>query len=201
MISLIAWVLVYLISLTMHEAFHALAANALGDPTAKRAGRLSLNPLSHIDPFWTILFPAMLYFSTGGHFAIGMAKPVPVDFGRLKDPKRGMIWVSLAGPLANFALAWGFHALFERTGYLMMLYAVYLNLGLAVFNLIPIPPLDGSRVLAGILPIKLIIPYMKFERYGFPIIFLLYLSGVLFKIMLPAMNVFCVWLGIPQLRL
>jgi Zn-dependent protease len=195
----LAWIAIFLVSLMTHEVCHGLVAYALGDPTAKNEGRLSFNPLRHIDPFWTILLPALFFFTTGGRFAIGMAKPVPVDFRRLHHPKRDMIWVALAGPFANLLLASVLSLVFKLTDREILLYAVYFNLGLAMFNLIPIPPLDGSRVLAGLLPPSWAYRYLKIEPYGYVLILLLYFSRVLIHVILPGINFFCRILGIPIL--
>lgn len=197
--AILAWIAIFLASVVLHELCHGLVANALGDPTAKRAGRLTLNPLKHVDPFWTIILPGLMFFSTGGRFAIGMAKPVPVDFGRLGRPKQDMVWVALAGPGANIALAALMSWLLGIFPYEFFLYAVYFNLGLAVFNLIPIPPLDGSRVLAGLLPNRLAAPYLRVEPYGFLIILFLYFTRTLSYFILPAIDFFCRLLGVPPL--
>ena len=193
------WVLFFLMSVVIHEVCHGLVAGWLGDPTAKMSGRLTLNPLRHVDPFWTVLLPGLLYLSTHGRFAIGMAKPVPVDFSRLRNPKRDMIWVALAGPGANIALAALFSFLWKFSGFELILYGAYFNLGLAMFNLVPIPPLDGSRIAAGILPITLARYYMKLEPIGFLIVLLAYMSGVLSYFIFPAVDFFCRVLQIPSL--
>lgn len=197
LIGIIFWVVIFLITVVLHELCHGLAAYALGDPTAKEAGRLTLNPLRHIDPFWTLLLPGFLFFSTGGRFAIGMAKPVPVNFLRLRRPKQDMIWVAFAGPSANIALAWVLTLVLRLTGLEFLLYAIYFNLGLAVFNLIPIPPLDGSKILAGLLPMKVSLALLRLEPFGFPLILFLYFTGLLFYLVVPGMDFFCRALGIP----
>lgn len=198
---MILLILLFLMTVVFHEFCHGYAAFLLGDDTAKRAGRLTLNPLRHIDPFWTVILPAMLFFSSGGRFAIGMAKPVPVNFFNLRNPKRDMIWVALAGPLANILLAALLTPMFNRTGQAVWLYAVYFNLGLACFNLLPIPPLDGSKVVAGLLPAPVDRTYLKFEKAGYVIVLLLYFSGFLIKWILPPVNFFCRLLSLPGLAL
>lgn len=194
-------VFVFLVTVTMHEYCHGLLADRLGDPTAREAGRLTLNPLRHIDPFWTVLLPALLFFSTRGEFVIGMARPVPVNFLNLRNPKRDMIWVAAAGPLANFSLAVFLAVLFKFYPLPFFLYAVYFNLGLGIFNLIPIPPLDGSRILTGLLPTFLAVPYLKLEPFGFLLVLALYFSGLLYTILLPGIHFFCKMLGIPTLQI
>lgn len=194
-------VAVFLVSVTFHEFCHGLLADRLGDPTARRAGRLTLNPLRHIDPFWTVLLPGLLFISTHGSFAIGMARPVPVNFLQLRHPKRDMIWVAAAGPFANFFLAGLLVILFKNFGLPVFLYATYFNLGLGIFNLIPVPPLDGSRILTGILPVRWATAYVRLERYGFLLVLLLYFSGGLTWILIPALNFLCQLLGIPRLSL
>ena len=193
------WIFVFLMTVVLHEVCHGWAAFLLGDTTAQRAGRLTLNPLRHIDPFWTVLLPALLFLSTHGRFAIGMAKPVPVDFSRLRRPKRDMIWVALAGPSANIFLAMILNLWLKLSGLSILLYAIYLNLGIAVFNLIPIPPLDGSRILAGLLPRAWAYRLLKIESYGFAVILLLYFSGALFYLVIPAVDFFCALLDIPRI--
>lgn len=192
-------ILLLLIAITIHEAGHGFVAHRLGDDTAKRAGRLSLNPLRHIDPFWTILLPAMLFYATGGRFMFGMAKPVPVDFTKLKNPRCDMIWVALAGPLANILLAAVLAFLFQITNNVYVLYGVYMNLGLAFFNLVPLPPLDGSRVLAGMLPVQWVLPYLRLERFGFLLVVLFYMTGILMQWVVAGMNFFCRLFQVPSI--
>ncbi len=193
-------VFIFLVTVTLHEYCHGLLANRLGDPTARHAGRLSLNPLRHIDPFWTVLLPLLLFLSTRGQFAIGMARPVPVNFANLRNPKRDMIWVALAGPAANFGLAALLAFLFKGFPNSLLLYAIYFNVGIAVFNLIPIPPLDGSRILTGLLPSSLARPYVRLEPFGFLIVLALYFSGILYGILLPSIDFFCQRLGVPSIH-
>ena len=199
MFSIAAAVFLFFMSVVFHELCHGLVAFSFGDPTAKQAGRLTLNPLRHIDPFWTLLLPGILFFSTGGRFAIGMAKPVPVNFARLRHPKVDMIWVALAGPGANLILAALLAQAFKGTGKEWLLLAAWFNLGLAMFNLIPIPPLDGSRIAAGILPGRLSYFLFRLERFGFLIILVLYFTGVLSHFILPGIDFFCRMLGIPKI--
>ncbi len=199
-VEILAWIIFFLMSVVIHEVCHGVVAGWLGDPTAKVSGRLTPNPLKHIDPFWTILLPGLLYISTQGRFAIGMAKPVPVDFSRLKNPKSDMIWVALAGPASNIFLAMALSFFWKISGFELLLYAAYFNLGLAFFNLVPIPPLDGSRILAGILPAAISRYYMMLEPLGFLLVILAYMSGILFYFILPAIELFCRLLDIPSLR-
>ena len=168
--------ILFFFALTIHEFSHGWVAWKLGDPTAKNAGRLTLNPLAHIDPIGTIFLPLMLIM-THSPFIFGWAKPVPVDFYNLRNPKRDMVWVGLAGPMANIALAIVlsfFLKILVLTGdnplSAILSYAIMINLLLAVFNALPIPPLDGSRVLIGLLPRKLAMQYSRIEPYGFIII-------------------------------
>lgn len=166
-----------ILSLGIHEAAHAWVAYRCGDDTAKNAGRMTLNPIVHIDPFMTILLPAMLWFSTSGAIMFGGAKPVPVSTQRLRHPLRDMALVAIAGPLSNLVLAvifmllWKtarFEASFEAGDLLPSVLGacISFNILLAVFNLLPIPPLDGSRVMAFLLPSGLRDAYMGLERFG-----------------------------------
>lgn len=181
--------LIVIPAIVLHEFAHGWVANRLGDPTAERMGRLTLNPIKHIDPVGTILVPGLLYLA---HFlgwsrsllVFGWAKPVPVNFGQLNNPKRDIIWVGLAGPLVNLTLAFFFCQLaayghFSQLGEKMLVWAVMLNLGLAFFNLLPIPPLDGSRVVAGLIPASWERSYFALEPYGFVAVIILLNTGLL----------------------
>jgi Zn-dependent protease len=184
-------VVIVILSLGIHEYGHALVAYLCGDNTAKREGRMTINPVAHIDPFMTILLPAFLYFSTGGRFMFGGAKPVPVDPRNLRHPLRDMMLVALAGPATNVVLAAVFMILWKASfvhwGYdpeelmpRVLMRGSFLNLALAVFNMLPIPPLDGSRVMTYILPAQLRAPYVGLERFGLllVIVFIFFVPGV-----------------------
>jgi Zn-dependent protease len=162
-----------LFAISLHEAAHGYIARYFGDPTAANEGRLSINPLRHIDPFGTILLPLALYFSVGVPF--GYAKPVPVDYNRLRNPKKQMALVALAGPMANFlmGLAWTIVAISlsplgvsERFFHSMAFAGISVNAAMCVFNLIPIPPLDGGRIMTGILPMPLARKFARIEIYS-----------------------------------
>lgn len=185
-----------LFAITLHEAAHAYAAKYFGDMTAYQQGRMSLNPVKHIDPFGTILIPIMLYFATGGAFLFGYAKPVPVDFSRLRNPKKQMAWVALAGPAANLlmALLWMIFgmllvALHENEVFFMRMAqaGVLVNLVIFAFNLFPLPPLDGGRILTSLLPYKYAHKYAQLEPYGFFILLALMFLHVLQYWLVPVM--------------
>jgi Zn-dependent protease len=190
--QLIQTVLIYalpvIFAITLHEAAHGYAARRLGDPTATMLGRVTLNPLPHIDPVGTILMPLLLYFGTGGAFLFGYAKPVPVRFDRLRHPKRDMVWVALAGPGANLlqALLWGVLlyllaglGLNERFFLEMCKAGMLTNVVMFVFNLFPLPPLDGGRILVGLLPWRQALLVSRVEPWGFYIVMALVVTGVI----------------------
>lgn len=187
-----------LLALTVHEFAHGYVAYRLGDPTAKNAGRLTLNPLKHLDPIGTIAF----FF-----IKFGWAKPVPVNPNYFKNPRKDMLWVALAGPATNLGLAiisaivtkliWALASLLPYSAVAeailvplnaMLIASVWINLVLCIFNFLPIPPLDGSRILSGILPDDLARSYQQVERYGFVIILVLAFSGILSKVILPVIS-------------
>lgn len=174
------WALPVLLAITLHEAAHGWSAWRLGDDTAYRLGRVTFNPIRHIDPFGTVLLPVMLLFLSGGSMMFGFAKPVPVNFWRLRDPRRDMVLVAIAGPATNIALAViaaaGFHIVPMLDGTVQewvarnLSAAIWINLILCIFNMLPIPPLDGGRVAVGLLPRSLAAPLARLERGGILII-------------------------------
>ena len=183
-------------AITLHEAAHGYAARHFGDPTAWQMGRISLNPLRHIDLVGTIIIPASILLFSGGTFLFGYAKPVPVDFGRLRNPKKDMLWVAAAGPGANLfmALCW---ALMLKLAWLMpgndftvplsemSKIGIIVNCVLMVLNLVPLPPLDGGRIAVSLLPHNLAWKFAKIEPWGFPILLLLLFTGGLGAVMNP----------------
>ena len=203
MSDLIQTVLIYalpvIFAITLHEAAHGYAAQRLGDNTAAMLGRVTLNPLAHIDPMGTILLPLLLYFSTGGAFLFGYAKPVPVRFDQLRHPKRDMVWVALAGPASNLvqALLWGVllyvlagSGVTERFFLEMCKAGMRTNVVMFAFNLFPLPPLDGGRILVGLLPWRQAVMVSRIEPYGFYIVMALVITGVISSLwMQPLMGV------------
>ncbi len=173
---------ILLFSVILHEISHGAVANILGDPTAKNEGRLTINPVKHLDLWGSFLVPSFLYFATAGAFVFGWAKPVPFNPYFLKNPKRDSALIGIAGPAANIFLALFFgllfrlafnYGLFDSLASLSVVfqYVIFINLFLAFFNLIPIPPLDGSKVLAGLLPIKYAYIIENLERYSLFLLF------------------------------
>ncbi|NNU42088.1 site-2 protease family protein [Ramlibacter montanisoli] len=200
--TILIFALPVLFAITVHEAAHGYVARHFGDNTAYMMGRVTLNPFKHIDPIGTILMPLMLYFATSGAFLFGYAKPVPVNFGHLKRPKRDMIWVALAGPASNFiqAILWALlYALLVGTGvnerfFLEMAKAgVLVNLVMWAFNLFPLPPLDGGRVLVGLLPPRPAYALSRIEPWGFFIVLGLVLLGIVSTYWLRPLMAFGYW--------
>lgn len=216
--NLIQTVLIYalpvLFAITVHEAAHGYAARYFGDNTAARLGRITLNPFKHIDPVGTILMPLLLYFGTSGAFIFGYAKPVPVQFGNLRHPKRDMVWVALAGPASNFVQALLWTALLivlwrvqtqERFFLDMARAGILVNLVMWAFNLFPLPPLDGGRILVGLLPWKWAHLVSRIEPFGIFIVLALVMMGTVGALWLrPLMalgNGTIQWLLIPLVAL
>lgn len=200
--NLIQTVLIYalpvLFAITVHEAAHGYVARHYGDNTAYMLGRVTLNPLKHIDPVGTILMPLVLYFATSGAFLFGYAKPVPVNFSNLRNPKQHMVWVALAGPASNFvqAVFWKLVLIalvvmgVQEPFFIKMAQGgVLVNLVMWAFNLFPLPPLDGGRILVGLLPYKQAHLVSRIEPYGFFIVMALVLAGVVTSFwLLPLMS-------------
>lgn len=194
--KIVIYALPVIFAITVHEAAHGYVAKYFGDMTAFNAGRISLNPLRHIDPFGTILLPALTIMLGGILF--GWAKPVPVDFSRLRNPKKDMLWVAAAGPASNFIMAifWALAMKYavvspDAIAYPLALMAkagVSINIVLMVLNLLPLPPLDGGRIAVSLLPSHLARQFAQIERYGFFILIALLFSGVLNFILDPFIN-------------
>jgi len=197
--TITVYALPVLFGITLHEAAHGYVARMLGDPTAWYAGRISLNPIRHIDPIGTIVVPLVLLFSTklmgGGGLLFGWAKPVPVDWGRLRHPKRDMAWVAAAGPLSNLLMAiiWviGLRLLVEGGAgpndfwVRMAVAGVQVNLILMALNLVPLPPLDGGRIVYSVLPNAMANQYARIEPYGILILIVLMMTGMLWFLLEP----------------
>lgn len=176
-------------------------AEKLGDSTARDEGRITLNPVPHIDPFGSIALPLLL-LAVGSPIVFGAAKPVPVNFGNLRNPKSGMALVSLAGPLSNFLLAILFVipiklGIANEVSYPILLQAILINIILGTFNLIPIPPLDGSKILASLVPGEWMYKILSFERYGFMLVLIFLMLGILNRVLFPVIDLFGRIFGIP----
>ena len=188
--SIITTIAIYalpvVLAITIHEAAHGYVAKYFGDPTAYMLGRVTLNPLKHIDPLGTVVLPIAMYLMTGGSMFFGYAKPVPVASHRLRNPRNDMIWVALAGPASNFlqAILWGIVFLAASSSASIFLAkmaqgGIFINTILCVLNLFPLPPLDGGRIVTGLLPPSLAQPFARIEPYGFIIVILLMASNCL----------------------
>lgn len=198
-----------LFAITLHEAAHGYVARLLGDPTADLAGRISLNPMRHIDPVGTVAVPLFLLLAAklmgGAGFIFGWAKPVPVNWSRLKRPKQDILWVALAGPAANFVMAFLWTLALKlvlmagaaATGFWaqMAIAGIQINIVLMVFNLLPIPPLDGGRIVYSLLPTQWAQPYARIEPYGMLIVLLLIFSGILWAVIQPVIWFFYRFFG------
>jgi Zn-dependent protease len=194
-----------LMAVILHEVAHGWAAEKLGDPTARRLGRITLNPISHIDPMLTIIVPAML-IAVGSPFIFGGAKPVPVNPMNFKNPRRDMAKVAIAGPLTNFALVAILWTLFELFGSLIphaelplwsvrilgywLIHGIMINLVLGLFNLFPVPPLDGGRIAVGFLPVSLAKPIARLEPFGLLIVVLMLATGIVGSVLGPILEYF-----------
>ena len=188
-----------LFAITLHEAAHGYVARHFGDMTAHQAGRITLNPLHHIDPFGTVILPLLMYFATSGSFVFGWAKPVPVNFAALRRPKQDMLWVALAGPATNLGMAFGW-ALLYKLGWMfpenyfagpllgMSQIGIQVNVILMVLNLLPLPPLDGGRIAVSLLPHRQAIQMAKIEPYGMFILIFLAMTSILGLILSPLVN-------------
>lgn len=203
--TLTIWALPVIFAITLHEAAHGYAARHFGDPTADQAGRISLNPLRHIDPVGTLLVPGVILavsaLAGAGGMLFGWAKPVPVNFSRLRHPKADMLWVAAAGPGANLAMALGWALLLRLAMGLpesdytvpMMRMAdagIQINGILMLLNLLPLPPLDGGRIMVSLLPHRAAWNFARLEPYGFPILLLLLFTGILGAILGPLLALF-----------
>ncbi|NGR07863.1 site-2 protease family protein [bacterium SGD-2] len=197
--AITVYALPVIFGITLHEAAHGYVARMFGDPTAWQAGRISLNPIRHIDPVGTIVVPLVLLFSTkmlgGSGLLFGWAKPVPVDWSRLRNPKRDMAWVALAGPASNLVMAilWAITLrLLAESGASasdfwarMAIAGVQVNLILMALNLVPLPPLDGGRIVCSLLPNRMAYQYSRIEPYGILILILLMFTGMLWFVLEP----------------
>ncbi len=196
--TLLIYAIPVLFAITVHETAHGWVASLLGDHSARMMGRITLNPIKHIDPVGTILVPAFLYFTSG--FIFGWAKPVPVNFSALRSPRQDMLWVAIAGPISNFLMAalWlGVIFIAINTGSQFLVdmaqVGIQINLLLAVLNLLPLPPLDGGRVLSSLLPPRLSYQYDQLEPYGLYILLGLLFLGIFQTVILPIVKLIQQW--------
>lgn len=192
--SIVTIFIILIFSAIVHEVSHGLMAEKLGDSTARDMGRITLNPIPHIDPFGSILLPLLL-LAVGSPIIFGAAKPVPVNFSNLRPQRLGMALVSVAGPLSNFVLAIVCVLIIKlglanSVAYPILVEAIVLNLVLGTFNLVPIPPLDGSKILASVLPEDWWPRLFRFERWGFVLVLVFLSLGILDLILLPVINLF-----------
>ena len=199
--TLAIYALPVIFAITLHEAAHGYVARHFGDPTAWQLGRVTLNPLKHVDMMGTLVIPALILLFSKGAFLFGWAKPVPVDFGRLRRPKQDMLWVAAAGPAANLVMALGWAALLKLAVTMpgnayslplaeMARAGINVNAVLMLLNLLPLPPLDGGRIAVSLLPPRAAWRFARIERYGFFILLALLFLGVLDHILTPLLRVF-----------
>ncbi|MEI8350578.1 MAG: site-2 protease family protein [Candidatus Omnitrophota bacterium] len=199
-INFILLIVILFFSITLHEYSHGWIANRLGDPTAKISGRLTLNPLAHIDLFGTILLPVLLLIISQGGFSFGYAKPIAINPYHFKNPRRDMMWVGLFGPLANFVIAFFLVLFFKLLPFTLfsrvLLEGIVINLILGIFNLIPVPPLDGSRVISALLPYRLFYTYLRMETFGALLIIVLIMLGVFERFVRPLVKTILAFVNI-----
>lgn len=193
----------FMMAVVVHEVSHGVVANFLGDPTAKQAGRLTLNPLRHIDPFGTVLLPILLKVFNAP-FVFGWAKPVPVDYRNLRHPKSGMFWIGAAGPVSNYLMAGAAALILKAAGPgalppladSLLRYFALINIVLGTFNLLPVPPLDGSRILTGLLPDRLAAGMLMLERWGMVLLVAMLYFGIVNKVVWPVVERLALILGL-----